>query len=746
MLISLAQFCTRRRKAIIAAWIASLFLLGTLLGVAGSAFSNSNRLPASDSATAYALLTKAGDDAASGTPGIIVWHSTTVSAVSSSARATIVPMLHKVAGVRGVKEVISPFTRAGAAEIAKDGHTAYATVIFSSTIHAGEATSLAKSASNAHLSVETGDTAFTKTGGAGASDVVGVLAALLILLLVFRSAWAALLPIITGVAGVGISTLVVVLLSHAVSIPSVAPELSALIGLGVGIDYALLVVNRHRKALRAGVDVPEAIGTAMNTSGRAVLFAGGTVVIALLGMLVLNAGFLSGLAVAASVTVAFTVTGGVTLLPALLATVGRKVLPKSERTAAMPPVSSTARPLAMDSSPSGFFGGWAQVVLRRPVVTGGLALIALVALASPVLGMRLGSADASSDTTGSVTRSYYDTMSSSFGDGFQSQLLLVAQTPDAQARTAWLSLVRELPTVKGIASVSTPTELSDATLSYVEVTPATTAQAQATSTLVNSLRSRSIKHAEAGTQLQVHVGGTTASTIDYANALTHKLPLFLLIIAGLGFLLLMLAFRSLLIPAIGAIGNILTIGVALGATVALFGWGWGPTLFGVGGPAPLEYVVAILIMGVVFGLSMDYHVFMVSRMHEEWTKTEQNKQAIAVGVKETGPVILTAAGIMACVFASFGLSGMRVTSEFGVGLAAAVLVDVLLVRMTLLPAVMGLSGTRNWVLPSWLDRMLPHLSMEGPVISTGRLSTETDEDPLGTATSETEAREPIAIG
>ena len=304
-------------------------------------------------------------------------------------------------------------------------------------------------------------------------------------------------------------------------------------------------------------------------------------------------------------------------------------------------------------------------------------------------------------------------MSRSFGDGFQSQLLLVAQTPNAQARTAWASLVHELPTVKGVASVSAPIVLRNGTLSYVDVTPTTTSQAQATTTLVNSLRSTSIKRAEVGTDLQVHVGGVTASTIDYANALAHKLPLFLAIIAGLGFLLLMLAFRSLLIPLFGAIGNVLTIGVALGATVALFQWGWGPTLFGVGGPAPLEYVVAILIMGVVFGLSMDYHVFMVSRMHEEWTESKQNKRAIAVGIKETGPVILTAAGIMACVFASFGLSGMRVTAEFGVGLAVAVLVDVLFVRMTLLPAVMSLCGGRNWAVPSWLDRVLPHFSMEG---------------------------------
>lgn len=276
MLTRLAQFCTRRRRIVIGGWIVSLIVLGGVVGVAGTAFSNADRLPASDSATAYSLLAKAGNNAASTTPGIIVWHSKSGAAVSSSARATIEPTLHKVADVSSVTKVISPFTPAGAAEISKNGHTAYATVIFSSTKHASDAETLAKNVSNAHLSVETGDTAFTKVGGAGATDVIGVLAALVILLLMFRSMWAAPLPIITGVAGVGISALVVLLLSHVATIPSVAPELSSLVGLGVGIDYALLIVNRHRKALRAGSDVPAAISAAMNTSGRAVLFAGGT--------------------------------------------------------------------------------------------------------------------------------------------------------------------------------------------------------------------------------------------------------------------------------------------------------------------------------------------------------------------------------------------------------------------------------------------------------------------------------------
>ena len=259
-----------------------------------------------------------------------------------------------------------------------------------------------------------------------------------------------------------------------------------------------------------------------------------------------------------------------------------------------------------------------------------------------------------------------------------------------------------------------PAAVSGDTLSMVQVVPTTAAQDKATSDLVQTLRSDLVKQVEAGTNLRVHVGGTTATNIDFANALTSKLPLFLVIIAVFGFLLLTLAFRSLLVPAIGAIGNLLTMAVALGSTVALFQWGWGPSLFGIGGPAPLEYIVAILIVGVVFGLSMDYHVFLVSRMHEEWTHGGDNHRAVTVGAADTAAVIVTAATIMACVFAAFGVAGVRTISEFGVGLAVAVLADAFLLRMTLVPAVMHLFGRRNWAIPSWLDRVLPHVAVEGP--------------------------------
>jgi RND superfamily putative drug exporter len=421
------------------------------------------------------------------------------------------------------------------------------------------------------------------------------------------------------------------------------------------------------------------------------------------------------MAIAAALTVALTVAAATTLLPALLGKAGYRVLRKRDRRDAFATalIGSVAAP-TLAGNADGFWARWSRVIERRPIAVGTAAVAVLVALAAPALALRLGSADASSDPVGTATRSYNTTMSMAFGDGFQSQLLLVAKTPDASARTAWAHLVHQLPSLPGVASVGAPTQVSGNTLAMVSLTPTSTGQAKATSNLVQELRSDVITRAETGTHLQVHVGGTTATSIDFANALTSKLPLFLLIIAGLGFLLLTMAFRSLLVPAIGALGNLLTIAVALGATVVLFQWGLGPSFFGIGGSAPVEYIVAMLIVGVMFGLSMDYHVFLVSRMHEEWTQTKDNRRAVSAGVTDTGRVIATAATIMGCVFASFGFAGLRTASEFGVGLAVAVLLDAFLMRMTVIPAVMHKIGARNWALPAWLDRALPQLSVEGP--------------------------------
>jgi putative drug exporter of the RND superfamily len=711
----LARWCIRHKNLVLFSWIAMLVALAGVVGVAGSAFSDSSRLPASDSATAYNLLARAGSDAAKVTTGTIVWHTGSGSALSPAVDSRISPMLAHVARVQGVRGVISPFTAAGAKQVSADARTAYATVVFTSDSHEAAAQKLAQAAATGQLGVQVGGAAFTKIQPGGISEIVGVLAALMILILVFRSVWAAVLPIITGVAGVAVSILAVSLLSHVIALPTVAPELGALIGLGVGIDYALFIVNRHRRALRQGANLPGAITTAMSTSGRAVLFAGGTVIVALLGLVILNVGFLTGLGIAAAVTVFLTVMAAVTLLPALLAAMGRRVLRKSQRAAAgsLALAGAGAAPDAVPASP-GPWARWGRLVERRPVVYGVLAVAVLATLAAPALAMRLGAADASSAPAGTSARSFYDTMADAFGKGFDASLLLVAKTPDSQARAEWTTLAKELPDVKGIAAVGAPEAVSGSSLSTLQVVPTTAAQDQATSDLVNTLRSGIVPRAEAGTDLRVYVGGTTATNIDFASALTSKLPLFLAIIAVLGFLLLTLAFRSLLVPAIGAIGNLLTIAVAVGSTVALFQWGWGQPLFGIGGPGPVEYIVAILIVGVVFGLSMDYHVFLVSRMHERWTQTGDNRRAVTGGVADTGGVIITAAAIMACVFASFGLAGVRTISEFGVGLAVAVLADAFLLRMTVVPALMHLIGQRNWAIPSWLDRALPHVSVESP--------------------------------
>ena len=725
---ALARWCTRHRRRVVVGWWAAFALLVVGVATAGTSFHDSNQLPASDSATAYSLLAKAGKgDSANGQTGTIVWATNGEPATGQSARNVVGPMLAKIKAIKGVQSVAGPFGSDGRAQVSANGRVAYATVVFSSTANAAQVKTAALDAATTSVHVQVGGQEFDTTSPSETTDIFGVIAALLVLLVAFRSRRAAFLPIITGVAGVVVSSVAVLLLSHVIALSSVSLSLGVLIGLGVGIDYALLIVNRYIRALREGIDVQDAIVTAMDTSGRSVIFAGGTVIVALLGMLTLGFGFLSGMGVSAALTVLVTVAAAITLLPALLAKAGARVLPRSERKLWAP-----GHPLVSAGSPrtDGVWAKWAQVVQRRPVATSLVALAVMLALAAPVTSLRLGSADASSDPTGTTTRTFYDTMAGGFGKGFEADLLVVAETPDQASRAAWARLVHTLPTVKDVQSVSPSATLEDGRLATLTVVPKTAAQDAATSNLVTTLRNDVIRQAEAGNHLQVHVGGTTASDIDYANALISKLPLYLLIIAAIGFVLLAIAVRSLVAPAIGVLSNLLTIGVALGATVALFQWGWGPSFLGVGGQGPVEYIVVMLIVGVIFGLSMDYQVFLLSRMREEWARTGDHQRAVTVGVSQTGKVIATAAAIMFCVFASFGFSGARISSEFGVGLAIAVLADAFLMRMTIMPALTRALGRSNWALPGWLDRVLPNISIDGPAPggATDAVSAETETE------------------
>ena len=703
---SLARWCFRRRGVVLAGWVGGLVALALLVFGAGAAFTDSADMPDSESATAYHLLGQAGGPA-NVVRGTIVWHTADVG--SGPVRERVSAVLGDISAIPGVKHVVSPYTAAGAGQLNAGAGTAYATVVLDKGAATEPVVQAAERLRTPGFDVQAGGQAFTeKPAGSNGTEAIGILAALVLLLLLFRSLWAAVLPIVTGLVGVGASLLVVMLASHVVDLAATSLTMGALIGLGVGIDYALFIVNRHRKALRAGASVPDALAQAADTSGRAVVFAGVTVMIALLGMFVVGLGLLTGMAQAAAVTVLFTVAAALTLLPALLGMLGYRVLSRKDRAA----IAAGRFPVAAQERKQTLASRWALLVQRFPLAAGGAALAVTVVLASPVLGMRIGNADASSDPAGTPARAYHDLMAGAFGDGFDASLLLVASTPDGASARAFATLVHRLDSLPGVAHVTGAP--GGGPVASATVIPTTTAQAEATADLVTTLREDVIPAAEAGTGLKVYVGGQTASSIDVADALMSKLPLYLGLIALLGFLLLAMAFRSVLVPLVGAVSNIATIAVGLGAVTAIFQNGWGLALLGVGSGAPVMYLVPVLVVGVMFGLSMDYQVFLVSRMHEEWVHTRDSRRAVRAGVAETGRVIAVAATIMLCVFASFGFSGERIVAMIGIGLAIAVLVDAFVVRMTLIPAVMTLLGRANWAYPRWAERVTPRLSVEGP--------------------------------
>ncbi|MDH6622334.1 RND superfamily putative drug exporter [Streptomyces sp. LBL] len=712
---SIARWCHARRLAVVLLWLGLIVGLGAGAMSAGAAYTNSTNMPNTESSTALNLMSM-GSSGASGDSGTIVWQTVddAASVTASSVEQSMDKVLAEIAEAPGVASVTSPYIQQGAAQISEDGHTAYATVVFDKSgadlpkdqvEHVEE---LASEARTSSLDVEFGGTAFgTGVSVSELSEIIGIGAALVVLLLMFRSVWAAALPILTGVAGVGTALFATILFSHVVTLPDTTPTMGALIGLGVGIDYALFIVHRHRRGLMAGMSVAEASAKALNTSGRAVVFAGLTVVVALLGMLTLGVGILSGMALGAAMTVVLTVLAAVTLLPAILGLLGHRVLGRRQRR------EVAVGRFTVPGEPTGRWARWSSLVQRRPKVMVAVSIMVMAAMALPALSIRLGSADAGNNPTSSSSRQAYDMLADGFGPGFNGPLVLAAEAPDAQAQAHLTDLADDLKTVDGVASVTAVPMQQGQDVGVVTVLPDSSPQSEQTTDLIDHLRDDVIPAAEQGSDLQVYVGGVTASNADFASTLTSKIPLFLGLIVILGFVLLTLAFRSLLIPAIGAVMNLLTMGAAFGAIVLVFQHGFGSSLLGAGSAGPIEAVVPVLIVGVMFGLSMDYQVFLVSRMHEEFSHTKDNRRSVRVGQADTALVIAVAATIMFCVFAAFAGGGMRLIAEFGVGLAVAVLLDAFVVRMMLVPALMHLSGKATWWLPRWLDRCMPHFSVEG---------------------------------
>jgi putative drug exporter of the RND superfamily len=710
---AMARWCFQRRAWVLIGWLALLAVLGVTGRAAGSAYSDSLTLPGTGSTTALTMLERAFPGHA-GDQDTIVWRASG-GVRDPAVRARITAMLGQVAAAPAVASVISPYSARGAAQVSRNGQIAYATVVFDApqaSLPVPDVTRvvhLAEAARTSGVQIDIGGPAIENAlrPSVGISAGVGVVAAAIVLFIAFGSLLAVLVPLIIAIAALVSGLMTTGLLSHAVTIPSSGPTLGILIGLGVGIDYALFIVTRHRTGLKAGMSSQDAAVRALNTSGRAVLFAGTTVCIALLGMLLLRIGYISGLGIAAAITVLFTVAAAATLLPALLGYLGMRVLSRRER----------RRLAAAGPSPDGTSGAWTRLaafVQRHPAPLALTAATVMLVLAIPVLSLRLGSSDAANDPAATTTHQAYDLLATGFGPGFNGPLQLVGTmsiSGTSPADTAaFARLAGTLATEPGIAAVSAP--LAGHGASLISVTPTTSPEAAAPSTLIHQLRDSVIPAAEGGTTLRVYVGGVTATNDDFATVIAPKLLIFVAVILILGFLLLMLAFRSLLIPAVAAVMNLLAAAASFGVLVAVFQYGWGLRLLNLGQAGPVESFLPVLMLAVLFGLSMDYEVFLVSRIREEWAATGDNHQAVRTGQATTGRVIIAAATIMILVFSAFILSGQQVIGEIGIGLAAAVLLDAFILRTILIPALMHLSGRANWWLPGWLDRTLPHLSIE----------------------------------
>ncbi|POM24893.1 Membrane protein YdfJ [Actinomadura rubteroloni] len=706
---ALARWCLRHRVLVVLLWVAALVGLGTASQLAGTKTNDSFSLPGTESTKAMNLLLRSMP-AQSGASASVVWQADG-DVRSPDVANHMKSALAGLARMDGIAGMTSPYTPQGARQISADGHVAYASFTFAQQAQNLDDAAVQKFVDAARaaradgLRVEAGGNAVSavERGSPGSSEIVGIVAAAVVLFIAFGSLMAMLLPIGTAIAGVGTGLMTVTLLTHVLDIGQIGPILGALIGLGVGIDYALFIVTRHRANLKAGMDVRESVVKAVETSGRAVLFAGGTVVIALLGLFVLGMSFLNGMAVASATTVVCTVLASVTLLPALLGLLGRRVLSRRERR--RPAGHGTGR---------GVWARWAGVVERRPVVLSVLAVALIAVLSLPVLSLRLGSSDAGNDPASSTTRKAYDMLADGFGPGFNGPLQLVAETPAPSDRAALEGLAAKLEGNKDVAAVNVLPAKPGAALGIVQVVPKTSPQSKDTADLITHLRDHEIPAAERGTTLQVYVGGPTAIFDDFAGVITGKLPLFLGVIVALGFVLLLVAFRSVLVPLTAAVMNVIAAAASFGVVVAFFQYGWGSDPLGLGAAGPVEAFLPVIMLSILFGLSMDYQVFLVSRMHEEWVHTRDNRRAIAVGQAETGRVITAAATIMIAVFTAFAFGGQRVIGEFGIGLAAAVALDAFILRTVLVPAVMHLFGRANWWLPGWLDRILPRVSVEGP--------------------------------
>ena len=728
-LYSLARFCARHRYLVLSAW---LILTVVLVGVShqlGSSTSDNLSLPGTGSQQATDTLSKSFPDQANGSTPIVL-HVSHGKLTDSQYASAVNQAAADVAKARYVASVVNPLTTQGASALSKNQATGYLSVTLSvspGALSESDAQTIinaaAKPAQAAGIQVETGGQLGQKvsTPSTESSELIGIIAAMVILTFVFGTAVAMLLPILTAILGLASTLSIVTILSHATTVSTVAPTLATMIGLGVGIDYALFIVTRHFRGLNAGLAVRESLARAVATSGGAVAFAGGTVTIALVSLAVARIPLVTTLGLMAAVAVVVAVLAALTLLPALLAITGPHI--NSLRVRGRHPKHGSG------AGKKGLWARWAEGVARHPIVAGLAALAILIPLAAPLLSLNLGQKDVAALPTSTTARQAYDLLSENFGPGVNGPLLIAVKLgspaqssatqpapsgTDPRATDPRLqALEQDVSKTQGVAAV-TPVQIDKAgTTAYFNVIATTGPAEQATTDLVTTLRATVIPAAQHGTDLEAYVGGTTAGYVNLASKISSKLPLQVLVVILLSFLLLTLAFRTVVIPVQAAVMNVLSIGAAYGVLTALFQWGWLHGAIGLESAVPIVSYVPLFMFAILFGLSMDYEVFLVSQIEEHVHEGQDNKSSVVSGLVTSGRVITAAATIMVFVFGSFVLNGDPTVKQFGIGLAVAVLLDATIVRCLLVPALMILMGKANWYLPRWIDRLLPRISIEG---------------------------------
>ncbi len=742
----LARACVRHRWIVIGAWVAALVLANVVAGAVGPDYRTDFTLPDSETKQVQELLAANSPDRAGFTAQIVFRAPQGVD--DPAVEAAMTQLFDHVAGIGDIT-VTSPYD--SPQQISQDGTIAFARMDIADTrtfaelrtigddiIARGDAVNTVEG-----LQIEYGGDLFA-TFELPESEVYGLIAAVIILILAFGSVLAMGLPIGIALFGLGIASALVSLASNVIKMPDFTTSMVAMIGLGVGIDYALFIVTRYRENLARGATVEDSVVAAIDTSGRAVLFAGITVIIALLGLLLIGLAFVQGVAIASAFAVAMMITASLTLLPALLGWVGTRIDHTTRAALIAVALAVVGAFVGVTTGQSSIFLGgfllaiaffaisfaikplrklvphraekpkeeqvwyrWSRFIQHRPGWSVLFAAGFLLLLTVPLFSIRLGFGDAGNYPEDRTVRRAYDLLAEGFGPGTNGPLFVTVQGPTASDPEALNAFVQTLDGVDNVAfSVANP--ISDS-LALVIVYPQSAPQDEATSDLVGDLRDNVIP----ASGVDAMVGGLTAGSTDFASYLAGRMPWLIGVVLLLSFLLLMAVFRSVLVPLKAVIMNLLSIGAAYGILVAIFQWGWGRELIGVDKSGPIEAWVPMFLFAIVFGLSMDYEVFLLSRIKEEYDRTKDNGTAVADGLAATARVITAAALIMFCVFGAFALGDDRQLKLFGLGLAIAVLVDATIVRMVLVPATMELLGDRNWWIPRWLDRLLPNIDVEG---------------------------------